>query len=440
MADFQPFRGVLYNQEHIANLVDVVAPPYDVISTEEQEAYHRHHPNNVIRLILGRRHPDDNDRNNVYTRSADYLNRWMKEGILVRDSQPAFYLTSVTFEIDNRSITRFGIIGAVRVAHFEEGIVLPHERTFSKVKTEQLQLIKACQANFNPIFSLYSDSKGLLKRLYKRIEGVAPDWELTDRQGLTHRMWPLNDTETIQDISQSMADRHVYIADGHHRYETALNYNEWRKANDPNYSASDPSNFVMMKLISMEDPGLIILPAHRLLKDVDLMQAEGMLDRAAEYFEIHTFDMAENPEKALQAAASLQASRSADHAIGLCVQGLKRVFVMVVKPDVMERLFGDEMPASLLDLDVTVLTRLLMMELLGYDQQRLDDETKIGYCTTAKEAVRTVMDGKAVVGFLLNPTSIEQVQKVSEEGLTMPRKSTYFYPKLISGQVMNVLK
>jgi uncharacterized protein (DUF1015 family) len=440
MADFQPFNGVVYNPGRVGDISEVIAPPYDVISSKEQEGFYRKHENNVIRLILGKKHPEDNQNNNVYTRSAEYLKNWLESEVLLRDGQPGFYLTSVTFNIGEQRITRYGIIGVVGLEPFEKGIVLPHERTFSKVKSEQLELMKACQANFNPIFSLYSDASGILEKLKSETAGAKPSMDLIDDQGLRHKMWPLYHKQTIDFITQSMKAERIYIADGHHRYETALNYREWKKANDPVFNPQDPANFVLMNLISMEDPGLIILPAHRLLRDVPLETVETMLRKAKDFFEIHTFAFDGNRQAAMAEAAVLQADRADLNAIGVYVRSQKKIHVLTLKAGTMDRLFGDEVPAALLEVDVTVLTRLLMMDLLGFDQERLDDETKIRYCTTAQAAVDSVMEGQADMGFILNPTTIEQVKKVSEAGLIMPRKATYFYPKLISGQVMNLLR
>jgi uncharacterized protein (DUF1015 family) len=440
MAEFLPFRGVTYNSNIIGNLADVIAPPYDVISPLEQEAFYLRHPQNVIRLILGKTQPGDNGHKNVYTRSADYLNRWLTDGILIRDDQPGFYLTAVTFNTGDVPITRYGIIGVVRLEPFEKGIILPHERTFSKVKSEQFQLMKSCHANFNPVFSLYSDENGTFEYMRSVVQNVPAAVDLLDGDGLRQQLWPIRDQMTTDFVTNSIQSQRVYIADGHHRYETALNFKNWVKENDPSYSPTHPANFVMMNLVSMKDPGLLILPAHRLLKEVSSEAQQRMLKQAADYFEIHSFPTEQGVDNALQQASELLNARSESHAIGLYMKANKAIYVLVLKPGTMERLFLTEMPTSLLDIDVTVLTRLLMMELLGFDQQRLDDETKIAYRTTAEDAVEAVQNGEADMTFILNATKIDQVQRISEEGLIMPRKSTYFYPKLISGQVINILK
>jgi uncharacterized protein (DUF1015 family) len=440
MAEFLPFRGVTYNSSIIGNLADVIAPPYDVISPLEQEAFYLRHPQNVIRLILGKTQPGDNGHKNVYTRSADYLNRWLTDGILIRDDQPGFYLTAVTFNTGDVPITRYGIIGVVRLEPFEKGIILPHERTFSKVKSEQFQLMKSCHANFNPVFSLYSDENGTFEYMRSVVQNVPAAVDLLDGDGLRQQLWPICDQMTTDFVTNSIQSQRVYIADGHHRYETALNFKNWVKENDPSYSPTHPANFVMMNLVSMKDPGLLILAAHRLLKEVSSEAQQRMLKQAADYFEIHSFPTEQGVDNALQQASELLNARSEAHAIGLYMKANRAIYVLVLKPGTMERLFLTEMPTSLLDIDVTVLTRLLMMELLGFDQQRLDDETKIAYRTTAEDAVEAVQNGEADVTFILNATKIDQVRRISEEGLIMPRKSTYFYPKLISGQVINILK
>lgn len=439
MAEVVPFCGVRYNKALIADIADVVAPPYDVISPDEQEGFHQRHPNNVIRLILGKAEPGDNGQHNIHSRAATHFKQWMADKILVQDDQPAFYLTSAEFKVGSDITTRYAIIGSVRLEPFDKGIVLPHERTFSKVKSERLELMKKCHANFSPIFGLYSDAKGVLARLQATAGNQTPDFDLVDSKGIRHKLWRITDDDTLAHVTDAMADRRIYIADGHHRYETALNYQQWVKDNNPGYDASHPSNFIMMSLSSLEDPGMVIFPAHRLLKDVPPEDMDGLLAKATDYFEIKTFSSEDGVESALSQADSVLAAHADKHAISLFLKTNPSVHVLVLKEGMMQKAFGDELPEPLLDLDVTVLTRLLMMELLGFDQARLDDASKIGYCTTSRDAVHAVLDSDADLAFILNPTKMEQVQRVAENGLIMPRKSTYFYPKVMSGQVFNLL-
>ncbi|RJQ79505.1 MAG: DUF1015 domain-containing protein [Desulfobacteraceae bacterium] len=439
MAEVVPFKGVRYNPELISEMAAVVAPPYDVITPEEQDVLYRRHPSNVIRLILGRHQPGDTADDNVHTRAGRHFRTWMDQRILVSDPAPCFYLTSVEFTSNARLCTRFGIIGRVRLEPFEKGIVLPHERTFSKIKSERLMLMKACHANFSPIFGLYADGSEILQRLHAIAE-TQPAVNLVDDKGHRHRLWCISDEGIASYLVAFFKNQRIYIADGHHRYETALAYRDWVKQTRPDYSSDHPSNFVMFSLSSMVDPGMIILPAHRLLKDLSAQQAAEFTQRAGEFFDVTRIAVDKGMEEALAEFSRTLHSQAHRHAIGLFSSQPAVMQVMVLKEGVMARLFKDQIPAALRDLDVTILTHVIMMELMGFDQEQLDDETKIIFRTTIKEAVQVVGEGKARMAFILNPTKIEQVRRVAEQGLIMPRKSTYFYPKVISGLVFNLLR
>lgn len=440
MAEVVPFRGVLYNTDIITNMADVVAPPYDVISPKEQEGFYHQHPQNVIRLILGKSDAGDSGQQDIHNRAAAYFYQWMEDKTLVRDPEPALYLTSVSFQVGDETVTRYGVIGNVRLESFDKGIILPHERTFSKVKSERLNLMQVCHTNFSPIFGLYPDGNGVLSKLQERAGIQAPDMDLVDGKGLRHKLWRIVDPETQTHVSSCLKDQCIYIADGHHRYETALNYRDWVKENTSGFDENHPANFVMMSLSSLKDPGMVIFPAHRLLKNVQVAEMDELLSKAETHFDIHVYSTEAGMDAALNEFDQVLAAHCDKNTIGLYMKHQGAIYVMVLKEGVMARLFADELPEALRVLDVSVLTRLLMMELLGFDQARLDDATQIGYATTSQDAVAAVQKGEADMALILNPTKIEQVQRVSEEGLIMPRKSTYFYPKVVSGQVFNLLK
>jgi uncharacterized protein (DUF1015 family) len=439
MAEVTPFRGVLYNQDIIGNMADVVTPPYDVISPREQEAFYSRHPNNVIRLILGMAQPGDSGKSDIHLRAGEYFDQWIRDHVLLQDSKPAFYLTSVDFRVADASVTRYGVIGRVRLEPFDKGVVLPHERTFSKVKSERLHLMQACHANFSPIFGLYPDGNGVLLKLRETADSQAPDMEMTDHSGLCHRLWRITDGRIQQYVTHSLNDQPIYIADGHHRYETALNYRDWVRENTPGFDAEHPANFVMMSLSSLKDPGMVIFPAHRLISDVSAKDADDMLAKASDHFDIQRFPVTARSDAAFSALEAAMEANLDRNAIGVYIKNRAALYMLVLKSGVMERLFAGEMAEPLRALDVSVLTRLLMMELLGFDQARLDDATKIGYATTVPDAVEAVRKDRADMAFILNPTRIDQVQRVAEKGLIMPRKSTYFYPKVGSGLVFNLL-
>ncbi len=440
MADVIPFKGILYNTEKIGSLADVATPPYDVISKEEQINFHNRHPKNAIRLILGNETEFDDEKNNRYTRAAAFFNEWLTDAVLVKDNAPAFYLSSVEFSTDKGAIRRFGIIALVRLEPFEKGIILPHEKTYSKVKSERLQIMKACHANFSPVFSLFSGKIDILTVLEKAALSKTAHLDFTDDKGHRHLLWKITDPVIQENISNGYKDKVLYIADGHHRYETALNYREWASKNNPEFSATHPANFIMMYLCSMEDPGLIILPAHRMLTGVTESNLSGFENKASKYFDITRipFDPKVSDKTIDMFIAELRLE-SLTNKIGVLIKNRNIFYILSLKQQAMESRYGNELPESLLRLDVTVLTKLILTEIIGFDQAGFDNEKLINYTSSDNEAIEQVSSGKCDIAFILNPTKIEQVQRIAGEGLIMPRKSTYFYPKVITGEVINKL-
>jgi len=441
MADVVPFKGYRYNQDLIENMADVTAPPYDVISPQEQADLYRRHPNNVIRLILGQQRQGDDLNENAHTRARTLLNQWIENHILVQDPRPSFYLTRMVFKVNDKPITRYGFIALIGLSPFSDGVVLPHEHTFSKVKSERLRLMKATNANLCPIFGLYADPEGQLDALLRflMLNGNA-DMDLYDERHFRHQLRCLNDPQSLERISSFFHAQKIYIADGHHRYETALNYREWLKSNTPDFSASHPANFVMMSLCSMHDAGMVILPAHRLLRNVSRSSLLGFKEQAGQYFDIIDIGATQGLIDGLPGVQTALEKYSHGNAVGFIARDPGLLWVLRLKGGVMDQLFSREIAAPLRDLDVTVVTQLILMKLLGFKQSDLDDEHRIVYSTSAREATASVADGAVDAAVILNPTRIEQVQRISESGLTMPRKSTYFYPKVISGQVFNILE
>jgi len=437
MAEISPFRGICYSPEKIEDLSDVLTPPYDVISPQEQEQFYNRHPKNVIRLILGKIRDDDTADNNRYTRAAASFEQWREEKTLVRDETPALYLTAVDFSVNGIPYTRYGLIANVKIEPFEKKVILPHERTFSKVKSERLELMKTCRANFSSIFGLYTDTGEVLEALKQAVGGRDAESDLTDDKGHRHRMWRITDPAVCEHVRDAFGDKQIFIADGHHRYETALNYRNWLAETLPGFNSDHPACGIMMYLCSMNDPGLRILPAHRLLMGVDPETRSSLIQKAADYFQITPFP---RDDSGLAALRSRLREDSPATKIGVLLKDQPDAYLLSLKNGVMDRLFEKEIPAALRHLDVTVLTRLIFMELLGFDELRLDNEKSIAYTSIEKDAVAAVAGGECDLAFILNPTSIDQVKAVAEESQIMPRKSTYFYPKVITGQAFNCLK
>ncbi len=437
MAKVIPFRGILYNEDKIGDFSKVVTPPYDVISPVEQKQFYDRHPANVIRLDFGQKTADDNEENNSNTRAAGYFDEWITRGILLQDDNPCIYLTSVEFSVGGETITRYGMIALVGLEPFEKKIVLPHEKTFSKVKSERLDLMKACHSNFSQIFSLYSDREGILEMLKKAASGSEPFLNIPDDKKHRHKMWRITDPGIHEKVTRMMEKKRLFIADGHHRYETALNYRKWRSQKDPDFNENRPANYVMMYLCSMEDPGLVVLPAHRMLFDVGADILSEFIEKAGLYFDITTIPV-ENGliRDAQRSLVSILESNDSKNAIGVYMKGRNAFFLMILKPGVMEKTFSRSLPESLRQLDVTVLTQLVFMEILGFNGERLDNEKLIAYSSSVDKAVDSVADGNCDICFILNSTKIEQVKNIAEEGQIMPRKTTYFFPKAITGQVI----
>ena len=438
MANVQPFRGLRFKPAMAAQLADVITPPFDVISEQDQTLFYERSPYNMVRLIWGKKTAYDTRRNNPHSRAADYLRDWIQTGVLRRDEEPALYLTTLEFPFRGSRLTRYGLIGRVELKEFSEGVVLPHEKTFTNVKAERLGLIKTCRTNFSPIFSLFDDPSDMVAEWSQWKASRRCELEITDHNGWRHGLWRITEPDLIVRATQCFTDQKLYIADGHHRYETALNY---RSSLGTALPQNHPANYTMMYLCSMRDPGLIVLPAHRLLRDVPLAVLDDFIERAHDYFDVQTLPYAEDQrDNALTELISILQAAPDEGPIGVFNRRSRQFNILRLKHrGIMKQMFSEELPEAIGLLDVTVLTRLIFMELLEFDQSRLDNEKLIGYTTDPQEAVAAVVSGDYDLTFILNPPSLRQVCDVADRGLVMPRKATYFFPKVITGLVMNPL-
>ncbi len=434
-----PFRGILYNQDKVPDLRAVVTPPHDVISAKEQQEYYKAHPQNMIRLILGKIHPEDTEHDNRYTRAAMFFRSWLDIGTLRQDKEPAFYVTEIDFRLDGEIRTRLGFIALVELEEFEKGGIRPHEKTFSATNVDRLRLIEASRANFSPIFLLFADPDNeVLGSLRTVVEGLRPDLDFEDLKGYRHRLWRVKDQQIHKEIGQRLADRSLYIADGHHRYGTALEYRNRIKSQDPTLDPDAPCNFVMMYLTSMHAPGLAIRPAHRLLCGAEKVVKETFVDKACVYFDIETLNFDSVNRKQIEEAFLTRVKAEANSkAMGVALRDSNGFYVLRVKKGVMDYLVRQKIPEPLRKLDVTIVTKLIIQDILGLDSVALDDEQRILYTSRADEALGAIYSGKCAIALILNPTRLDQVQEVSDAGLIMPRKSTYFYPKVMTGLVIN---
>ena len=308
MAMVVPFRGISYNQGKIGDLRQVVAPPYDVISPQEQEALYQRHPQNVVRLILNKETPQDHPQDNRYTRSAALYSAWQKENILVRAPQPQFYFLQEEFSSSilppgqrasaSGSSVRRGFIGLIRLEEYCARVVLPHEKTQTKPRADRLALMEACQANFSQIFSLYTDEEGAMVPIYERVfSSGPPSMDVTDSEGVRRRLWMASDPAVLKRVREIMRPKEIFIADGHHRYETALAYREGQRKKFPNGTGRETYNFTMMYFAAMEDPGVFILPTHRVVYNLENFTADSFLDQLRSDFSVEAFEFQTGQEK-----------------------------------------------------------------------------------------------------------------------------------------------
>jgi uncharacterized protein (DUF1015 family) len=440
MVDISPFHGIRFNPEKVRDLADAVTPPYDVIPGDKQKAYYEQHPYNVIRLDKNMPTDSDTPEDNPHTRAAGHFKKWMDEKILIREEEPSFYVTTVRFDIGGKPVTRTGLIAAVRLEPFSSGAILPHEETFSKVKSERLALMKACHANFSHIFSIYSDQGSVSGILESAVKNTSPLQAFTDDAGHAHKVWKITSPDIHEKVKNAFIKQRLFIADGHHRYETALNYRQYIKDNANDFDDNHPANFIMMYLCDINDPGLIILPTHRLLSGIPEAERKKLISDASQYFDIETIAISgENTTAAMDTLEGKMRENSSNHVIGLVMKNEPAYYLMKLKTGAMESLFKNEIPAPLMGLDVTILTRLVLMKLMGLDQKNLDDESLIHYTSRIDDAVTSVQKEENDVAFILNPPSNDQVRQIAEAGYTMPRKTTFYYPKVVTGQVMNRL-
>jgi uncharacterized protein (DUF1015 family) len=440
MANIAPFKGFTYNYHVRKDFELMVAPPYDVISDDEQEEYYQVDPYNVIRLILGKKKTGDSDWDNRYTRAADYFKRWESAGILLSEDTPCMYLTSLTYIPGNNgpSLTRWGIIALVRIEDEDSTIILPHERTFSAHRDDRLKLMRACNAQFSQVFGLYEDLDNIIMNICRQNIHSDPRiaFELDD--GTTHKMWALQSPRLFRKVAAAMKDKSILIADGHHRYETARNFRNIMRARYGRRPANRSYEYVMMYLTNMSDEGLTILPSHRLIKRVPDFQLSSFMEKLAKWFKIEEvpFPGTDISNECTALKKKLEQAGDTDSVIAFYQHQDSRYFLFSLEPGARNEM-GDDLHPSLKKLDVLVLSRFIFQKTLGFSKEDLDNEEIFHYQSSMKKAVSDVRAGNYQMAFLLNPTKIGHVKEITGNSLVMPRKSTYFFPKVLTGLVFN---
>ena len=443
MAHIRPFTGLLYNKKAIDDFSNVVAPPYDVITPEQQEQLYQKHPNNIIRLILGKEEAGDNEQESKYTRAADYLATWQEENVLTATAKPAVYFYTQDYRLSNgENRCRKGFIARIKLEDFTAKVVLPHEKTMSKPKADRLNLTVACRANFNPIFTLYSDPDLTVEHHVDSVAAQEAYLDVTDKDGVRHQLWVVDDGSVIQDITDMMVDKAVLIADGHHRYETALNYRNLMREQNPGGTGDEAYNYTMMYFSNMNDVGLVILPTHRLVKNIQF-DFDTFSAKAQDYFTIEKFVASPDNDADVRkkTMAALAEEPTTGFACAIYTQKEKTYAILRLKdPSVLDGVVAADVSVELRGLDAYILEALIFQKFLGISCSDENREDHIGFAHDDGESVEMVQSGAFEAVFLVNPTRIEQVRDVVTKGEIMPQKSTYFYPKLLSGLTINQIE
>jgi uncharacterized protein (DUF1015 family) len=423
MAEIRGFAGLGYNPAKIPDLSQVISLPYDVISPEHRREYIEQSSYNVVRLIL----PEGAD---PYQEANKLTKEWIDQGVLIQDQEPSIYIYQQTFKTsEGEDKTRTGFLARIRIENFEKGIVLPHEATLFAPKEDRLKLLQACKINFSPIFSLYSDPKQEIDSILTPFTSAPPRFSITDESGVLNRFWAVRDPEAIQKVQEIMKDRWVLIADGHHRYESCMVYRDQKKPENPDPEA--PFNFTLMYFSNIHQPGISISPYNRAIYNLPSFNADNVLQKAKAYFEIHQFD---EPDRALQAMREYQPST----AFTAFLHGKKGAFVFQLKKDVdLAGFYSDDTSEVVRSLDVNVLHKVYLEHILGISEEDVKKQTYLKYYKDIQEERRDFDSGKLQIAFFLNPTRVQQVVDAAKAGEKMPQKSTYFYPKLMTGFVMN---
>ncbi len=423
MAQIRPFRALRFTPKAGA-IHELVCPPYDIISEEQRLAYLRRNPHNIIRLELPR------DGEDPYAEAGRVLRAWLDEDILRQDDAPAFYVYAIEFDVDGERRSIAGLVAQVHLEEFSKGIVLPHEETLSKAKADRFQLMEATHCNFSDIYSLYMDEGDEPLDILSLAAREQPISALTDEAGLIHRLWAITDPALIAAIQKRFENTKLYIADGHHRYETALNYRNALREQGVTGTGAD---YCMMMLVEMSHPGLVVFPTHRLVRGVEGLDAARLLEDSAAYFDIER----DVPTGALN--GRLKAAYDEGHkAFGFYTGGETGAVLTLRDSRVMDDLLPDLSPAAR-QLDVNVLHTLVLERLLGIDRENMKNQVNLTYTRSEREALDGVREGAFQCAFLLNPTRVSEIRDVAAAGEKMPQKSTYFYPKLITGLTMNRL-
>jgi uncharacterized protein (DUF1015 family) len=428
MADISPFRALRYNSSKVSP-GDVMTQPYDKITPAMQDKYYQSSPHNLVQVILGKQQSGDNEQQNVYTRAASLLQKWQDEGVLQPDAEPSLYVYSQIFKVpgdpSGAEAERRGFIALGRVEDYDRKVVYRHEQTLSKPKADRLDLLQTTRAHCELIFMVYSDPADEVGKLL--YQTGPPTVEMRDEYDVLHRMWKVSDPATVAAVKARMADKKLIIADGHHRYETALNYRNQMREQANSSDPEAPYERVMMSFVNMDTPGLVILPTHRVVFGLEGFNLYTKAMHVMKYFDIEDLGSVKDVPHVVQRLREAGNERTA-----LLAVTASNAFLLKAKRDVQSPSLKD-LSGQQRSLDVVQLHKLILEEIIGMSEDDIRAQKHLRYIRDAAEAIEEVRKGDAQVAFLMNPVRMEQVRDVAFAGEVLPQKSTDFYPKMLSG-------
>ncbi len=424
MATIKPFKGLTYNRKKVLNIQSVMAPPYDVISSKMQSHFYELNPYNIIRLILGKETKKDNGKNNKYTRARKFLDSWLKNDVVLVDKKPCIYIYQQIYLFKNKKKTRTGFISLMKIEDPKKSGILPHEYTLSKPKKDRFKLIKSVGANLSPIFSLYDDKKSVISKILKKEKSQTSALIDINFEGVNHKLWKIADPKIINSIKAQIKKKKIFIADGHHRYEVSLMYKKYLAKKKKSGTSSD---YVMMYFTNLrESSNVAIFATHRLLKKISNKNINDILSLLKGSFNATLYNSSE--------ALIKQLSKKINRPSYGVYMGKNKFYLISLKKHLStQKIISGNKSSQWKRLDVAVLHNYVLKDLLSLK----DAENNIKYVREPEHAVRLINDGEYAIAFFLNPTRAKQVRDVAEKKDMMPQKSTYFYPKLLTGLTIN---
>jgi uncharacterized protein (DUF1015 family) len=435
MAVLLPFQGIRYNGNKVKDLRKAVCPPYDVIDAQAQDRFYHAHEYNIIRVELGKENPDDSPTNNRYTRAAAFLKDWIKQGVLERDSEPSLYLYKLDYLLPTKEKkTLKGFFSLVQLEEIGKGKIFPHEFTFPKAKQDRLRLMRACLANTSPIFMLYSDPAGdRIAALERAVDEAHPLINFVGEEEIRHRLWKISTPSVVTTLCDSMKDHPLFIADGHHRYETALNFMGEMREKDHS-PGPKPYDAVFIFCSNMDDAGISLLPIHRVILNPLPCDLKTLKHRLAQSFDVTHMDFNNTTESRIRNKLFEEMSKAGQSAtvFGMYAGSEQSFHLLKLKPE-----FAPKTAKALEALDVSIFQKNILEGALGITDPAAKKEGQVQFVKDAEKAIKSVQNGSAGLVFFLNPTKIRQVRDVVLVGDRMPQKSTYFYPKPLTGLVLN---